>query len=103
MNNSNNNLLSGLVIGAALGAGITFLFGTKKGKEIRSRVKDEYPEIFNKLEEVINNISEEAEQVKDETSEVFAEKLDSVATAVADLRDHVTTHPRRFLKSGKKL
>ena len=75
-NRNNNGLLTGLVLGAALGAGITFLLTTSKGKEIREKVKDNYPEFFDQIDEVLSN-------VKGETNE--------------------SPKARRFVKAGRKL
>lgn len=104
-----SGLLVGLILGAGIGAGLTFLFGTDKGKKIRNQLRSEYPEVFDRLDEVIGNLSEETqlieskvEGVEEQAQEALADKLDSVANAVADLRDHVRVS-HRFQKSGHKL
>lgn len=77
-----SGLLTGLILGAGIGAGLTLLFGTDKGKKIRNQIRSEYPEVFDRLGEVEG----EAQEV------------------LADLRDHVSkTSPRRFHHSGHKL
>ncbi len=110
------SLLTGLVIGAAVGAGLTFLFGTKKGKEIRDRVREEYPEAFDKIDEVyanlvdeVKNVEEEVAEMSDETKEVVQEKVANLGEAVENLGKQLETVApghrvvRRFLKSGRKL
>ncbi len=107
------SLLTGLVIGAAVGAGLTFLFGTKKGKEFRDRVREEYPELFDKIDEVyanlveeVKNVEEEVEEMNEDTKEVVQEKVADLGKAVEDLGkklEAVAPSRRRFLRSGKKL
>lgn len=47
--------MTGLILGAALGAGIAFLFGTSKGKEVRKKIRDNYPEFFDRIDEVLGD------------------------------------------------
>lgn len=51
-----NDRGSGLMGGLIVGAGAVFLFGTKKGKEIRKKVKDQYPEVFEKIDEIVTDV-----------------------------------------------
>lgn len=83
-NKNNNGLVTGLVLGAALGAGVAFLFGTPKGKEVREKVRDNYPEFFDRIDEVLGSVKEEVEKIKEE---IIPEK----------------SPPRRFVKAGRKL
>lgn len=53
-----SGLLSGLFVGAAIGAGAAFLFGTKRGKQVRDKLKRDYPEVFNKIEGLIDDTRE---------------------------------------------
>lgn len=109
-------LLTGLVVGAAVGAGLTFLFGTKKGKEIRDRVREQYPEVFDKLDEVYANLVDEVRDVEEEvadmsedTKEVVQEKVANLGEAVEKLGKQLEAvssgrpPARRFFKSGRKL
>ncbi|MBI3559488.1 YtxH domain-containing protein [Candidatus Gottesmanbacteria bacterium] len=61
-NRNNGGLLTGLILGAALGAGITLLLTTSKGKEIRKKVKDNYPEFFDQVDEVLGNDKENSSE-----------------------------------------
>lgn len=79
-------------MGAAIGAGLTFLFGTKKGKEIRERVRDQYPEFFDKLDKILEgvgegyeNVVEEVRKVEKEVAEMSAESKEVVQEKVAGL------------------
>ncbi|MCL4397785.1 YtxH domain-containing protein [Patescibacteria group bacterium] len=121
-NKSSGGLITGLAIGAALGAGITFLFGTKKGKEIRDNVREKYPDFFDQLEDALGdvreNLSEEYETVVDEVQKVkdevssmtigeasdaakdaVVEKVDKLGVAVASLGKQIekaSAKPRLF-------
>lgn len=73
--NRGSGLISGLIFGTAIGAGAVFLFGTKKGKEIRNKVRDDYPELFDKVDDFVDD-------TKDELSDkynVVADKVKGVA------------------------
>ncbi len=106
-------LIIGFALGAAVGAGLAFLFGTKKGKEIRERVRDQYPEIFDKIQEVYENLVEEVKDVEEEVAEMSEETKETVQDKVADLGkvvedlgqklESVSPSSHRFLKSGRKL
>lgn len=75
-NRNNSGLITGLILGAALGAGLAFLFGTAKGKEVRKKVRDNYPEFFDQIDEVLGSVKENLEE---------------------------KPPPRRFIKAGRKL
>lgn len=114
--NNSNGLLLGLILGATIGAGVTFLFGTKKGKEIRKKIQDEYPQVFENLEEATSDLRDnledkysdvvdQIEEIKKEVSDSALEKVEKLGVAVEDLGEHLqkVSHPKRFIKSGKKL
>lgn len=103
--NNSSNLLGGLIIGAAIGAGITLLFGTKKGKEIRQKIQDEYPDVFENLEDKFSEVVDRIEEIKGEVSDTALGKVEELGAVVEDLGvqlKHVS-RPKRFVKSGKKL
>ena len=51
-----------------------FLFGTKKGRGIRGRVRDQYPEAFEKIDEIVTdtkgNLSDKYNEVAKMSGEV---------------------------------
>lgn len=108
---NSGGLIAGLALGAAIGAGVTFLFGTKKGKEIRENVRDQYPELFDRVEDLLGDVREnledtyddvidEVEKVKDEVSKkAVMAKVDKLGAAIGK----ISSRPKRFLKSGRKL
>lgn len=90
--NNSGSLLAGIAIGAAVGAGLTFLFGTNKGKEVRNKVRDQYPEFFDKLDDALGNIEEgyenvvgEVKKVEEEVAEMKTDAKGAVSEKVADL------------------
>lgn len=117
--NGNGSLIAGLAIGAAIGAGLTFLFGTDKGKHIRKKIREEYPEFFERVDGVVENLGEKYEDVVEEmkrleeevsekgsgTKDVVREKVANVGRAVAHLGKQLesVSKPRRFLRAGRKL
>lgn len=113
-------LLTGLALGAVIGAGLTFLFGTKKGKEIRDNVREKYPEVFDRVDEVLDTlrdkyeevveevkkVEEEVAEMSDDTKTVVADKVASLGQAVEDLGkklESVAPASHRFHKLGRKL
>lgn len=101
-------MLTGLVLGAAVGAGLTFLFGTDKGKQVRDRVRDRYPEFFDRLDEVLGNIEEGYEDVVSEVHRVEAEVAEmkdgaqeGVTQKVADLGKAVEKLGRQLEKASE--
>lgn len=117
--NENNSLIAGLAIGAALGAGLTFLFGTDKGKRIRKKIRGEYPEFFERVDNVVENLGERYGDVVDEVKkldgevsekssgakDVVKEKVANIGKAVAHLGKQLesVSKPHRFLRAGRKL
>ncbi len=116
--NKSGSLVAGVVLGAAIGAGLTFLFGTKKGKEIRNKVRDQYPEVFDKIDEVLEGVEDryedvvdEVENIKEDVAEMTEDTKDAVSEKVADLSEVVkdlgkklqVVSSHRFKKSGRKL
>ena len=111
-NNSDRtgSLLTGVVLGAAIGVGVTFLFGTNKGKEIREKVRDQYPEFFDQVGDVLDNLGDKYEDVVDEVRKLEKEvtvkdKVANLGKAVEHLGKQLesVSKPRRFQRAGRKL
>ncbi len=103
-------LLAGIILGVAAGAGITFLFGTKRGKDIRNKLRKEYPEAFEKIDEVIEgtqgnlkegyeNASEKAGELQNEVRKLGTGVKDSV---VKKVQKHWRKQTGKSTKSGRK-
>lgn len=114
------SFFSGVVLGAVIGAGLTFLLGTPKGKEVRKKIRDQYPDFFEKVDDVLEDLGDKygdvVDQVKEleeqvaeksaDTKTVVKEKVASLGKAVEHLGkklESVSSSKRRFLKGGKKL
>lgn len=113
-------LLTGVVIGAAIGAGLTFLFGTPRGREIREKVRGQYPDFFEHIDDALENLGdkygdvvEEVKKVEKEVSEMSGDSRETVKSSVSKLGKKVeefgkkleSVSPKKhtFLKSGKPL
>ena len=92
---STSNLVVGLGLGAALGAGMAFLFGTKKGKQLRNQVVENYPELFDNLQDTLGQLKEslgekyeevaqQVEEVKESLEETGNEKAAEIKDIVSD-------------------
>lgn len=93
--NSSDNLLVGVALGAALGAGLTFLFATPKGKEVQKKVRDSYPELFNNLDGLISQlkdslgdryeeVSQDMQNIKDTVKDVVSEESQQAGKVVSE-------------------
>lgn len=69
--NNGGNFLPGFLLGAVLGSGIIFLFGTKKGKILLKTITEEGLEGISEVEDIIEEVAEEYE-----TPEVLEKKLE---------------------------
>ena len=89
---TSKGLVTGLVLGATVGAGLTFLFGTKKGQELQKGLRKRYPDLFEKLDDVVID-------VKDSVTD----GVDSVKEKGEDIKSTITKK-LGFLakKTGKK-
>ncbi len=122
-NKHSSGIVLGFLAGAAIGAGATLLFGTEKGKKLRRDFRENYPEFFTKLDDVLEDtkenldeqyesiaeqvakIKEEVSGMSDEASITVKEKVNNLGAAVESLGEKIqeVSKPRRFLRSGKKL
>lgn len=61
-----NNFFSGFLLGALVGAGIVFLFGTKRGKKILKAISEEGEgKISNILDKIEHSVDLEDESLED--------------------------------------
>ena len=81
-----NKGLGKFLLGLGIGAGITSLFTTSKGKEIRIQLKAKLEDLLEKAKEV---------DVK-EVGEEFLEKVEDIKNTIADL------DKEKAIKSAKK-
>lgn len=90
-----NNFLSGFLLGALVGAGIVFLFGTKKGKKILKAISEEGEgKISNILNKIENSVDLEDEFEDEEKIETIAPKREIAKKVVVEERPKA----RRFFR-----
>lgn len=84
------------LLGALLGAGLFFLFGTEEGKKVKNQLVkkgkgliDDFPEIVKDLEKQGEEFVQKAEEVKKNLEK--------------KTKDFSSSHRRFFVKKGKKL
>ena len=82
------NFMAGMLMGAVLAGGSVFFLGTKKGKEMQKKLRAQFPEAAEKVDEVLKNIKDNVEDARD----AAGEKLNDVSEKVSDLADA----PRKF-------
>lgn len=82
---SGSSFATGLLLGSIVGAGAALLFGTKKGKEIKNKIKKQYPEVFEKIEDKVEEVESKVAEVKK-----------GVLREIKPLK-------MRFVRNGKKL
>lgn len=63
---SNSKGIAGLIIGAAIGAGVTYLITSGKGKEILKKLKKEADKLKKEAEELKENLTAEVDRMKEE-------------------------------------
>ncbi len=116
--NSSGGVVTGFILGTLIGAGITFLFGTKKGKELREKIREEYPEIFDQLEESFSDVKEnlsekyagvasEMKKIKEEAGSTGLKRAHKIGKAprkiVKQIESVKVPKKRRFFKGKKPL
>lgn len=81
-----SGFLPGLVFGAVAGAGLTFLFGTQKGKEVQKSAKKKWPELAKEIEGFVEILMETLEEAGEETKEQAAELAGGISGLADDLK-----------------
>jgi gas vesicle protein len=89
-------VLGGVVLGATIGAGVTFLLGTKMGRELQTKFKRRYPKVAKKLGSALDLVKEN-----------LGEKYEDVVTEIDKVKEEVEKQvkplTKRFVQKGKKL
>ncbi|QQG40905.1 MAG: hypothetical protein HYV37_01105 [Candidatus Levyibacteriota bacterium] len=94
-NNSGNGFSHGFILGALIGGGIVFLFGTKKGKKLLKTITEEGLEGIAELENLAEDEIEEYENSDD-----VVQKQPS--TKPQENLNEVTSSAKRFFKGIHK-
>jgi len=100
---SSGTLLTGIVLGAAIGAGLTFLFGTSKGKDVREKIKGQYPDFFERMDDVVESLGENYADVVDEVKKVEKEVAQMSEKSSENMKESVASLGKKVEDFGKKL
>lgn len=94
---SSGGFMNGLVLGILIGAGLVFLFCTKRGKQVLKAITENGVESFSDLTDILQNTEFEDEEEFPQDGEVVTPKK---ATTV---RPASTARPiKRFFRGVKK-
>jgi polyhydroxyalkanoate synthesis regulator phasin len=115
----NNNLLTGLILGALVGAGLVyFLTSTEEGKKIKKQLQEKGKITLDKLADLIEEVEEKGEEFKQKAKKIQAqleEKARDIQGRVAEEAKEQLVHidelrergqeasKRFFVKNGKTL
>lgn len=113
-----HNFFTGLILGAAIGAGLYyFLTSTKEGKKIKSRLEEKGKDVLNDLTGLVEEIEEKGQVFKQKAKEVqfqLEQKAKSMEGKVVDevkeqlihikeLRERGRQAAKSFTRNGKPL
>lgn len=73
-NNTGSKMFISFLSGAAIGAGLAFLFAPQSGKETRRQIKDFSEKLGNDVKENVEKISEKAMDFIEGTKDTFKKK-----------------------------
>jgi gas vesicle protein len=115
---SSDSFLTGLILGALLGAGaLYFLSSTEEGKKVKKQLAEGSGDVLDNLADLVNDIEEKgqefekkAEQVKGlleekvgETTTTVVEEVKDDLTQIKKLQERGRRAIKYFLKDGKPL
>ncbi len=106
MANTGNTLLA-LITGAAIGAGIGFLYAPESGENTRKRIKsesDKAQERFNKkYNETSSNLTDKAKKARLDFEERLGETLSSASHKADDILSSMESKLEELRKQNSKL
>lgn len=73
-NNTGSKMFFSFLSGAAIGAGLAFLFAPQSGKETRRQIQDFSEKLGNDVKENVEKISEKAMDFIEGTKDTFKKK-----------------------------
>ncbi len=102
------HLASGIALGAAVAAGATFLYRTKKGKKLRKELAEHLDDAKGFLSSHVENIKKKAKRLEasleENNQETIKKSLATKKKIAKQLKSTSTTVRKKvFLKSGKPL
>jgi gas vesicle protein len=123
---NDNSFFLGVILGAVIGAGAVFLFGTEKGEEVRGDLRDRGEDLLEDLTPVIKQLEEKGQEIKKsaekttrqlvkkagqvekEVSSEAVEKISDTLEQLENLQEKgrqatADLRKRYFIKNGRKL
>ena len=109
---NNQNLIAGLLSGAAIGLTIGVLYAPEKGSETRKRIRekavDAKDSVINQANEVKGRVISKTQDIQNQlahrlkTGSTVEEELDHIVTSVGTKTDEVITAMEKKLADLKK-
>lgn len=93
-----SNFVGGLVLGGLIGSGLVFLFGTKKGADIRKKIAREWPELSENLQDFVSEARENIE----EQIEILPKRVDTVRDTVEDVIEKLPNQFKETLHDARE-
>lgn len=84
-----SNFIGGLVLGGLIGSGLIFLFGTKKGGEVRKKIAREWPELSENMQEFVSETRENLEEEIKTLPKKIDKARDNIEEAIDDLPERM--------------
>lgn len=102
------NFLTGLVLGAILGAGFFyFLTSTEEGKKVKKRLAEKSEDVLDSLADLIGEIEEKGEEFKKKAQGIQVELEEKAAlpalSQIEKLRERGRRAVKFFTRNGKPL
>ncbi|MGB9706792.1 MAG: YtxH domain-containing protein [Microgenomates group bacterium] len=102
------SFLTGLVLGAILGAGfVYFLSSTKEGEKVKKRLRERSEDVLDNLADLIREIEEKGKEFKKKAKEVQVELEEKAAapalSQIEKLRERGRRAVKFFTRNGKPL
>lgn len=101
-----NNFLTGVLLGALVGAGAAYFLTTDEGKKITKKIKKEagplFEDLVSDLEEKSKDLAEKAEEVKEEVVEKLEEVKENFPIEVQEKLDESLGRIEKLQERGRK-
>lgn len=101
--NSGGTNFSSVLLGAAIGATITYLFANKEGQKVRDQLLKEGTRLLDEVADKVQEMQEKVESGK--VQEQLSEKIEDVKKSVGEIEqivEEVPGHIERIQKKGRR-
>lgn len=97
---NSSSSLSSLILGAAIGAALTYLFTNKEGKKIREFLLEEGSKLVDEISEKTQEVEEKFE--KSQIKQDLEEKIESPKEEIPQIEEMIEEVPQHINKLQKK-